>query len=142
LRTIGQPGLADELTEFSIVVDLPDVQGIAKKTKAFVGDESSGVRLFNELFRVEKWAEAYENQKITGYVFCPAEVAVAVHVACRDIIREEFSLGFEQWSWTLTKMSVEELDTFTQELRNRQVNTAPAPIPDSLRDRKTYLSSR
>ncbi|MGP0018508.1 MAG: HD domain-containing protein [Candidatus Sulfotelmatobacter sp.] len=142
LRVVGQPGIADELTDFSIVVDLPDIQGIAKKTKAFVGDEGSGVRLFNELFRVEKWAEAYENQKITGYVFCPAEAAVAVHVACRDIIRESFSLGFEPWSWTLTKIRVEDLDSFTQTLKGRGVQTSPVPIPEWLRSRKTYLNSR
>jgi hypothetical protein len=37
-----------------LVIDLPDVQGISKKTQFFVGDESSGVRLYNEMFRVEK----------------------------------------------------------------------------------------
>ena len=142
LQRVGQPGLADELMDSSIVVDLPEVQGIARKTKAFVGDESSGVSLFNQLFRVEKWAEAYENQKITGYVFCPAEVAVAVHVACRDVMREEFSLRFEPWSWRLAKLDVEALEHFTDELRARDVNTEAAPIPEDLRERKIYLNSR
>jgi HD superfamily phosphohydrolase len=32
LRTMGQPSIADDLDDASIVIDLPDVQGIAKRT--------------------------------------------------------------------------------------------------------------
>lgn len=141
LKTTGQPRFAEDLHESFIVVDLPDVQGIAEKTKFFVGDENSGVQLFNERFRVEKWAEAYENQKITGYVFSPSHVALAVHVAFRDLVREKFKLSFEPWSWQLAKLSIRELNRFTTELIGRNVNTQPAPIPPRLATRDAYLAS-
>jgi deoxynucleoside triphosphate triphosphohydrolase SAMHD1 len=142
LIALGQPTLAAELDDSSLVIDLPDIQGIASRTKFFVGDENSGVRLFNELFRVEKWAEAYENQKITGYVFCPAEFAIAVHLASRDLIREEFELSFEPWSWSLTKVSVERLEISATKLRDRKIKTEPSPIPNWLQERQIYLQSR
>jgi HD superfamily phosphohydrolase len=62
LIAIGQSGLAGELAEHHMVIDLPDVQGIAEKTRFYVGDEDYGVELYNRRFRVERWAEAYENQ--------------------------------------------------------------------------------
>jgi len=73
LVTFGQPALAGKLQDAHIVIDLPDVQGIAEKTKFFVGDEDTGVEFYNQMFRVEKWSEAYESQKLIGYVFCPIE---------------------------------------------------------------------
>lgn len=142
LTTLGQPVLASQLHPSLLVVDLPDIQGIASRTKFFVGDENSGVRFFNELFRVEKWAEAYENQKIAGYIFCPAEYAVAVHLAARDIINEEFGLAFEPWSWSLTKVSVIALEQAASMLRYRDIATQEFPIPEGLRARKVYLESK
>ncbi|MGA3079812.1 MAG: HD domain-containing protein [Terracidiphilus sp.] len=141
LIALGQPTLAAELHDSSLIVDLPDVQGIASRTTFFVGDESSGVRNFNELFKVDKWAEAYENQKITGYVFCPPEFAAAVHLAARDLIREDFKLSFEPWSWNLTKVSVERLEQSALTLRERGTDTEPSPVPSWLQDRKLYLQS-
>jgi len=142
LITLGQPALAEELHDSSLVIDLPDMQGIAKKTKFFVGDESTGVRLFNELFRVEKWAEAYENQKITGFLFCPADAAIAVHLAFRDLVREEFELSFEPWSWSLTKIDIKELERAATQLQERGVVTQSAPVPLWLAERESYMGSR
>lgn len=142
LVELGQPGLAEELHGGSIVVDLPDVQGIASRTKFFIGDESTGVKNFNELFRVEKWAEAYENQKITGYVFCPAEFSYAVHLAARDIIREEFELSFEPWSWNLTKVGIERLEQSASTLISRGRAIAILPVPAQLLRRRDFLRSR
>jgi len=142
LIALGQPPLAAELHDSSLIIDLPEPQGIASRTTFFVGDEGSGVRSFDELFKVDNWAEAYENQKITGYVFCPPESAVAVHLAARDLIREEFGLSFEPWSWSLTKVSIKDLEQSASLLRERHVNTLPSPIPNWLRDREIYLQSR
>lgn len=142
LTALGQQPLAAELNDSSLVIDLPDVQGIASRTRFFVGDENSGVKYFNELFKVENWAEAYENQKITGYVFCPAEFAVVVHLAARDLIREEFELSFEPWSWSLTKVSVKQLGQSASLLRERGKDTQPSPIPSWLHEREVYLQSR
>jgi HD superfamily phosphohydrolase len=142
LIAIGQPPLATELHDSSLIIDLPDVQGIASRTRFFVGDESSGVKYFSELFKVENWAEAYENQKITGYVFCPAKFAVAVHLAARDLIREEFKLSFEPWSWNLTKVSVKKLEQSASMLRERGKDTQLSPVPNWLREREIYLQSR
>lgn len=141
LTALGQPTLAAELHDSSLIIDLPEVQGITSRTTFFVGDESSGVKSFNELFKVEKWAEAYESQKITGYVFCPPEFAVAVHLAVRDLIREEFKLSFEPWSWNLTKVSVERLEQSALTLRERGTDTESSPVPSWLQDRKLYLQS-
>ena len=142
LTALGQPTLAAELNDSFLIIDLPDVQGIASRTRFFVGDESSGVKYFSELFKVENWAEAYENQKITGYVFCPAEFAVVVHLAARDLIREEFELSFEPWSWSLTKVSVKLLEQSAALLRERGKDTQSSPIPGWLHQRETYLQGR
>jgi hypothetical protein len=142
LIALGQPPLAAELHDSSLIIDLPEVQGITSRTTFFVGDENSGVKPFNELFKVEKWAEAYESQKITGYVFCPPEFAVAVHLAARDLIREEFKLSFEPWSWSLTKVSVKQLEQSASMLRERGKDTQPSPIPGWLHQREIYLQSR
>jgi HD superfamily phosphohydrolase len=142
MMALGQPTLAAELHDSSLIIDLPDVQGITSRTTFFVGDESSGVKHFNELFKVEKWAEAYESQKITGYVFCPPEFAVAVHLAARDLIREEFKLSFEPWSWSLTKVSAKKLGHAATMLRERGKDTQPSLVPSSLNERESYLQSR
>lgn len=141
-RALGQPELADEIDEYAVVVDLPDVQGIASKTKFFVGDENVGVRFFNELFKVDNWSEAYENQKLTGYVFCPEQYAIAVHLAFRDLAREDFQLSFEPWSWSLTKLRADRLAIASQRLADGGVPTKPISIPDDIKERESYLSSR
>jgi hypothetical protein len=124
------------------VIDLPDVQGIAKKTKFFVGDEETGVLPYNEMFRVEKWSEAYENQKLIGYVFCPMAQRVAVYLAFRDVVKEECDLRFEPLSWQLAKLKPAEVAEFAGELQRRGVNTLPAPVPEALLERGKYLNSR
>ena len=78
LRLSGQVRLADALADEQIVLDLPPVQGIAEKTKFFVGDEQFGVAPFITRFRVERWAEAYETQHTIGYVYTLREFAIAV----------------------------------------------------------------
>jgi len=142
LIALGQPPLAAELHDSSLIIDLPEPQGIASRTTFFVGDEGSGVKFFDELFKVDNWAEAYENQKITGYVFCPPESAVAVHLAARDLIREEFKLSFEPWSWSLTKVNIKHLEQSASMLQERGKDTQPSPIPDWLHNREIYLQGR
>jgi hypothetical protein len=88
LARAGQAGLAARLQDGQVVIDLPDVQGIAQRTRLFVGDEQYGVRLYNELFRVSRWSEAYEKEKSVGYVYTPKEFAVAVHLSFRDTMAE------------------------------------------------------
>ena len=141
-RALGQPELANEIDEYTIVIDLPDVQGIAGKTKFFVGDEILGVRSFNELFKVGNWSEAYENQKLTGYVFCPAQYATAVHLAFRDLIHEDFQLNFDPWSWSLTKLQIRKLAAASHRLVEEGIATTPIPVPDYLEKREIYLGSR
>lgn len=141
-RSLGHPELADEIDEYAIVIDLPDVQGIAKKTKFFVGDENLGVRFFNELFKVDKWSEAYESQKLTGYVFCPAEQSIAVHLAFRDLVLEDFQLSFEPWSWSLTKLQISRLATASTRLIAEGIATTQITVPNEIKEREVYLSGR
>jgi hypothetical protein len=141
-KTFGQPAEAEKLQDAHLIIDLPDVQGIAEKTKFFVGDEDTGVEFYNEMFRVEKWSEAYESQKLIGYVFCPTEYRIAVHLAFRDVVREECRLSFEKWSWQLAKIDPHELAGFAAELIRRGIKTEPAPVPQSLVERQEYLNSR
>ena len=142
LETIGQPALAKELQDSHIVIDLPDVQGIAKKTKFFVGDEDTGVVFYNQMFRVEKWSEAYESQKLIGYVFCPPQYRVAVHLAFRDIVKSECKLSFETRSWQLAKIKPQDLAHFASELITRGTKTDPAPVPVDILEREQYLNTR
>ena len=110
----GQVGLEEALTEDQIVIDLPPVQGIAEKTKFFVGDEQFGVVPFFRRFRVERWAEAYEAQHTIGYVYTAPEFAVAVYFAVRELIASEFGLSFDDGSWTRTKLKSSELHKFSR----------------------------
>jgi HD superfamily phosphohydrolase len=142
LKTYGQTADAEKLKDAHLVVDLPDVQGIAEKTKFFVGDEDTDVEFYNQMFRVEKWSEAYESQKLIGYVFCPIEHRVAVHLAFRDIVKEECKLSFDKWSWQLAKIPPQELADFSAELGRRGIDTEPAPVPEALSERRVYLNTR
>lgn len=142
LTALGQSALANEFDEYAIVIDLPDVQGIASKTIFFVGDENSGVRLFNELFRVDKWSEAYENQKLIGYVFCQAEYSIAVHLAFRDLVASRFGLSFEPSSWSLTKLRIRDIARAAERIEKQGIRTKRAPVPDWLERRERYLRGR
>ncbi|PYV94845.1 MAG: hypothetical protein DMG89_23965 [Acidobacteria bacterium] len=142
METSGQPPLAKKLRDAHIVIDLPDVQGIAEKTKFFVGDEDTGVVPYNQMFRVEKWSEAYESQKLIGYVFCPIEYRLAVHLAFRDVVRKKCKLSFGTLSSQLAKINPQEIEKFAAKLRSRRIETLAAPIPKALLERQKYLNTR
>lgn len=114
LRLVEQIPLANALSAEQIVIDLPPVQGIAEKTKFFVGDEKFGVQQFINRFRVERWAEAYETQHTTAYVYTLPEFAIAVYLAVRDLIWFEAGLSFDDASWTRTKLSSSDIFQFSK----------------------------
>lgn len=124
LRTDGQANLADQLSESDVVIDLPDVQGIAEKTRFWVGNEESGIELYSDRMRVERWAEAYENQKNVGYVFGPYEQAAAIYLAARDLMREAAEVSFDGRSLFLTKLSATRVAGLADRLLERGVRTA------------------
>ncbi len=141
LQAIGHAGLARDLTEHHLVIDLPDVQGIAEKTRFYVGDEEYGIELYNKRFRVERWAEAYENQKLIGYVFCPPEFCVAIYLTVRQLIRELAGLSFDHNSWGLTKLSPHDIAKTSALLVARKVLSNPFTTPPEVSQRYEYLQS-
>ena len=141
LQATGQAGLSRDLAEHHLVIDLPDVQGIAEKTRFYVGDEEYGIELYNKRFRVERWAEAYENQKLIGYVFCPPEFCVAIYLAVRQLIQEQTGLRFEPNSWAMTKLSPNEIASTSALLIERKAATDPFSTPPEVSRRYDYLQS-
>lgn len=117
LEKLGQATLAKELKEYCVVIDLPDVQGIAEKTRFFVRDEQLNIKHYCELFHVERWAEAYENQKIIGYIFCQPQLADVIHIAARDLMREKAGVEFEAWQYI--KISPQKINEISEILISR-----------------------
>jgi HD superfamily phosphohydrolase len=140
LRLIGQTPLADVLADEHIVVDLPPVQGIAEKTKFFVGDEEIGVAPFFTRFRVERWAEAYETQHTIGYVYTVPAFAVAVFFAVRDLVWSEHELSFDDASWTRTKLRSSELRDFSEKVAAKDAGHIPFSEPKFIIDRRAFAT--
>jgi hypothetical protein len=138
LRLYGQVGLAEDLADEYIVIDLPPVQGIAEKTKFLVGDEQFGVLPFIKRFRVEKWAEAYETEHTIGYVYTVAEFAMAVHFAVRDVVWSEDKLSFDDASWTRTKLKSEELREFSRIIAAKDGSHIPFSEPQFILERREF----
>ena len=138
LAMSGQIGMKDALVDESIVVDLPPVQGIAEKTKFFVGDEQFGVQPFFTRFRVERWAEAYETQHTIGYVYTKPEFAIPVHFAVRDLIWWDHRLSFDDASWTRTKLKSAELLEFSRKIVPKDPNHIPFSEPAFILSRRAF----
>jgi hypothetical protein len=131
LIAAGQAGLAETLNEHEIAIDLPEIQGIAGKTHFYVGDEVSGIQPYSDLFNVERWSEAYENQKNIGYAYCWPAYAPAVHIAVRDLIKEESGLTFDSRSLGMTKLSPNKVSEFIEFMRRggRGTEVISVPVP-------------
>lgn len=125
LRCAGRADLADTLADDLVLVDLPDPQGISQKTQFFVGNEEIGLRLYSEVARVDRWAEAYEHDKTIGYVYCPPEHAVAVHLAVRQVIQSIAGITMDDRQITRTKLNTNEVAAFATLIRDRG-----AEVPD------------
>src|ERR1700682_1248459 len=141
LTILGHGEHADTLDVHHLVIDLPNAHRLSKNTRLFIGDEAFGVRLYNELFKVDRWAEAFENRKIVGYVYCPLDYAYAVHLAARDVMKETADIEFDEWSWKLTKLSPELLAARSTVLSERGEPTTPVRIPSMLTVHGEYLRS-
>jgi deoxynucleoside triphosphate triphosphohydrolase SAMHD1 len=124
LEVAGDADAAGRLDEHSVVIDLPDVQGIAEKTKFWVGDEHTELDLYSDRMRVERWAEAYEAQKSFGIVYSATEHATAVHVAVRDLIKAETGLEFDGRAVSMTKVRTPALTGLIETLRSRGLDVA------------------
>jgi len=129
LRTDGQPNVANALDAIDVVIDLPDVQGIAEKTMFWAGNEETGLQLYSDLVRVERWAEAYENQKSIGYVYCRPEHAYAVHLAAREEIFVRTGARFLDRELTLTKLEFRTLEEMARRLTQRGDSVQPIKRP-------------
>jgi deoxynucleoside triphosphate triphosphohydrolase SAMHD1 len=133
-------------------VDLPDVQGIAEKTRFYVGDEITGIELYTDRFNVERWAEAYENQKSVGYVFSPHRQAAAVHLAARDLMAEDHGLMFDGRSMSMTKLTPQSLSDMVALVRRSgrdvpdilipAITPVDQPLPTELLERYHDLAER
>ena len=124
LKKNGQADLADLLNDDLLVIDFPDAQRIAERTRFYIGNETAGLRLYSEAFGVDRWMEAYEHSKSVGYVFCPREYAAAAYAAVRDEV-ESMNLSFDDRRLTLTKVS-------PQDVRALDVAAGKTPVGPTL----------
>lgn len=129
LSLAGQDILADRLSDDSIIVDLPDPQGISEKTRFLVGNEQTGLRHYSDVARVDRWSEAYEADKSIGYVYSRPQHAVAVHLAVRSIIFDIAEIELEDRQLTLTKISPDDVIRFAEIVRSRGGNVREISRP-------------
>lgn len=122
-----------------MIIDLPQEQGIARRTRMYIGDEVYGVKLYDEFFHVSRWSEAYENEKSIGYVYAPSQLATAVHLAFRDIVMERARIRFSDESWRYAKVSPYDLARFSVDVRKARSNTPLFNVPPNIIQRKKYL---
>jgi HD superfamily phosphohydrolase len=71
-----------------VIVDLPEQKAEAIRILARYPDGSLRVPEFS--FNPVKWADAYELQKRTGYVFCPRDAVPVVSVAAKITFLKQF----------------------------------------------------
>jgi HD superfamily phosphohydrolase len=129
LTAIGQPNVAKEVDESLVLIDLPDVQGIVATAPVFVMDDQLGVHRYGEGHEARRLTEAYEFQNTLGFVYCPSELAPAVHLAFRDIVFEQARVTLAPESWSLAKQSGEELTNLSAALSERGEMTRPLVAP-------------
>lgn len=77
-----------------IIVDLPEskTEGI----RLLARYPNGALRVPEFSFNPQKWAEAYDLQKRTGYVFCPRNVAPIVGMAAKIIFLKKFGVVMAQ----------------------------------------------
>ncbi|HTV54963.1 MAG TPA: HD domain-containing protein [Terriglobia bacterium] len=73
-----------------VIVDLSEQKADAIRTLARYPDGTLRVPEFS--FNPVKWADAYELQKRTGYVFCPRDVVPIVAIAAKLVFLERFGI--------------------------------------------------
>jgi len=73
-----------------IIVDLPESKADAIRILARYPNDRLAVPEFS--FNPVKWADAYDLQKRTGYVFCPHEAVALVGLAAKIVFLERFGL--------------------------------------------------
>ncbi len=73
-----------------IIVDLPDSKADAIRILARYPNDRLAVPEFS--FNPVKWADAYDLQKRTGYVFCPREAVALTGLAAKLVFLERFGL--------------------------------------------------
>jgi deoxynucleoside triphosphate triphosphohydrolase SAMHD1 len=132
LIVVGQPGLADELDESLLLIDLPDVQGIVATAPVFVVDDQLGPQKYGEGREARRWTEAYEFQNTLGYVYCPKQFAVVVHLAFRELAFQQAGATFGAESWSLTKQSFAELRDLADLLSKRGEILQPLEEPKTV----------
>lgn len=74
-----------------VIVDLPANKADAIRILARYPDESLKAPEFS--FNPHKWTEAYEQQKRTGYVFCPKDCVPAVALASKIVFLSAFGIA-------------------------------------------------
>jgi hypothetical protein len=82
LKTIGPE---------QIIVDLPGSK--TERISILARYPNGAIRLPEFSFNPQKWADAYELQKRTGYVFCPRDVAPIIGLASKIVFLVRFGVA-------------------------------------------------
>jgi hypothetical protein len=74
-----------------VIVDLPT--GKAEGIRILARYPNGAIRVPEFSFNPQKWADAYDLQKRTGYVFCPREVAPIIGLASKIVFLARFGVS-------------------------------------------------
>jgi HD superfamily phosphohydrolase len=104
-KTIREAGVAademrryeewlDDLGNEQVIVDLPLSK--AEGIRILARYPTGAIRVPEFSFNPHKWADAYDLQKRTGYVFCPREVAPIIGLAAKIVFLGRFGVSMAE----------------------------------------------
>lgn len=86
---------ADGLRREHVIVDFPRAKAVVRGNDLLTRTESGQVNTPNLFFNPERWSEAYEQQKRSGYVFSRRESRRLVNLAAKLVLYDKFGIVME-----------------------------------------------
>jgi hypothetical protein len=86
---------ADGLRREHVIVDFPRAKAVVRGNDLLTRTESGQVNTPNLFFNPERWSEAYEQQKRSGYVFARRESCRLVNLAAKLVLYDKFGIVME-----------------------------------------------
>jgi len=134
-----------------VIVDLPDskTEGI----RLLARYPNGALRVPEFSFNPQKWAEAYELQKRTGYVFCPKDVAPLIGMAAKTVFLKKFGVvmapeadGYIKAdpapeAWTKPLIAADIIDEQAAELLREKRHSLLPVRPEDLNVPSTWLET-
>lgn len=84
--------VAEDFYPEHVLVDLPTSGSVARGGDILTRTQSGHIATPNLFFDPERWLQAYEKQKLSGYVFAPRRYQSLVHTASRIVFFERYGV--------------------------------------------------